>query len=508
MTDAIDPPITMPEGTGPVARSRRQMSTSEDQADLQYDDMFNHYMNNISHEPDEDYEQVVDKVPPPPPPEEWKLIIEDINRNFWDQGGRRAEELEAHDKRLASQLKDDKKYAEALKWTAPNGISFLHFLLRDRRAAECCPRKVIQAIFRHSPISIERAVDGNTHPLTQAILNSYYTQKSPLALNMIAWLNFENPNRQLKNENGEGRRCLEAAFEAMNYEKPIPQLAVLTLVGWATEPMLKGIVTKENLSPLHQAVVFDRGHAEPLNQPKLVRLLLERYEDGIYDPVPPGTYKMTTGEVVLRDKITVYEWHKRTADRFASAGTPSEQGSQSIGQRASGSQAQRQNQQDGKASGRSTPANRSRKPVTRPVPGEISAYVIGNAANDANSANAVKIKQGTAPQSHPGGPTMEQINDKDEQPTDEDKAGAQTLTRARAEGQQNKLAATSSNHDKERKREKMERAEEASRRVKLELQESYLRATISTPKGGDTGEVSEMDETEIKQFFGNDMQSK
>lgn len=49
------------------------------------------------------------------------------------------------------------------------------------------------------------------------------------------------------------------------------------------------------------------------------------------------------------------------------------------------------------------------------------------------------------------------------------------------------------------------KVEETSKKIKNELQEHYLRSIILTPPVEDNAAVSDKDETEIKQFFGNDM---
>ncbi|KAH7146248.1 hypothetical protein EDB81DRAFT_934149 [Dactylonectria macrodidyma] len=420
---------------------------------------------------------------------EWHKIIQDIKEiSRESRGSRKVADL-------ASKLETR---ADVLEWTAPNGFGFLHYLLQDGEAARCCQDKVIMAILQHDPDSIERAVDGDEHPLTLAIINSYDT----LTAVMIYWLQNKHLTRLLRNDKGEGKRCIKAAFDALRSEKPLKQLAACKLVGWATESMLKGVVTEDNLSPLQVAVMFDQGYVDAKLQPKLVKLLLKRYEGSIHDQVSPGRYRIDTGEIVLKQSITVYEWHKRTADRFKSARKALEQQSQSTSDRNSQgnttSQRQGQRQQGRDTSGW--------LPVAKPTANLQRKQSFPHPPADGSNTNSISVKvanneEEKLSQNQPTGAEKEQ------QVPGETKA-SKSLALGRVQGQKTRENGPMNQEAFDNLgKKKLADAEEASKEVKLGLQESYLRATILTPKGGDIGEFVEEDETKIKQFFANDMQN-
>ncbi|KAF4457411.1 Major intracellular serine protease [Fusarium austroafricanum] len=409
--------------------------------------------------------------------EMWDLIMGEMKTM------RQSSEAPKEWENLALKMRNDESYKTALKGTF-NGAGFLHYLVKDIEVARRCTREVATIIIDHNPDSVEQVIDGDEHPLTIAIKASC----DGLFISMLTSLD-QRPIYLLKNEKGEGRRCIKAAFDALRQRGHSSiTIAAYKLAGWASDSMLSGLRTDSNLTPLQIAVTADQSYINGDTQLKLVKLLLKRHEPSIHELVFRGSYQILWGKIFLQDEITVYEWHQRTLDLFKKAQqTPQQPSSLNLDRDRQGiapSQKHGQKINKGSASG-IFPVNGNRgKPNQNNQPGSSAPYPIMTIGSNMER-NEI---------SHSNVPSLAKQPGSSETSDGKLPVSRQLPIRAKQKKLQVHQARNNPN------------VEETSKRIKIELQEHYLRSTILTPPGEDNTAISEIDETEIKQFFGNDMQ--
>ncbi|KAG5785387.1 hypothetical protein H9Q73_000968 [Fusarium xylarioides] len=408
--------------------------------------------------------------------EKWDSIMKEIEKECKKSAPNRQWEP------LILKMRDEESYKDALRGTC-NGTGFLHHFVKDTHIARNCPREVATVIVNHNPDSVEHVIDGgDQHPLTFAIKTSC----DNLFLSMLTSLS-QRGISLLKNDKGEGRQCIRAAFEASRQRcHSSMTIAACKLVGWASESMLSGLKTDDNLTPLQVAVTADQSYFNGNVQLKLVNLLLKLHEPSIHDKVFRGIYKTLWGKVVLQEDISVYEWHQRTLDLFRKDQITAQQSStlNYDRNRQSNTTSQRQGQKmnggSTSTSGMPTSDTNRGKPGQNKQPDSPPMTAALNTEKKEMSRNNVSglAKQpGSSQASH-------------EKPT----ISGQFVMQTRPRKQPFHQAINNPN------------VEETSKKIKNELQEHYLRCIILTPPGEDNAAVTDQDESEIKQFFGNDMQ--
>ncbi|PQE17717.1 hypothetical protein CJF31_00005438 [Rutstroemia sp. NJR-2017a BVV2] len=412
------------------------------------------------------------------PPKEWDGIITIIKKEFPAGPQARSPNLEVEKAKLkqasdvAKKLK--KTYYDALFRTLKSGKTFLHHLLSERSAAQCCHHHVLYAILECNPKSIESTIEGNNvHPLCEAIQNLHYGRNNPLVETMILFMEKENPNRELENENGEGKKCIEVAFEALTTQKPFSLFFLRKLVKWATEPMLLNTDNKDEPIPLHLAVVYARGYEDPKNQPELVKCLLDRCEKSLYVKVPAKRFKLRDCEITVPSSCSVYQWHKLTAKQFLA----------------------------------NSPGNTNAQHDLKP-PRASKNHKEGKTSNENNTSrddpNSKDIKEDQdSDQRSTSAARQTDSSEKEEQQVDNEKCKSQPP------GQLGGAKPTREADRASKLGQRRQEAKKASVEVIRELQLRYLRSTIETPpvdKFNDD-DTSQPDESDAKIFFGEDVRN-
>ncbi|KAG5808134.1 hypothetical protein H9Q71_007307 [Fusarium xylarioides] len=165
--------------------------------------------------------------------EKWDSIMKEIEKECKKSAPNRQWEP------LILKMRDEESYKDALRGTC-NGTGFLYHFVKDIHIARNCPREVATVIVNHNPDSVEHVIDGgDQHPLTFAIKTSC----DNLFLSMLTSL-LQRGISLLKNDKGEGRQCIRAAFEALRQRcHSLMTIAACKLVGWASESMLSGLKT-------------------------------------------------------------------------------------------------------------------------------------------------------------------------------------------------------------------------------------------------------------------------
>ncbi|KAF5639318.1 Intracellular serine protease [Fusarium sp. NRRL 52700] len=411
--------------------------------------------------------------------EMWDSIMREIERECQKSAPIRQWEP------LILKMRNDEFYKDALRGTC-NGAGFLHHFVKNTQVARSCPREVATVIVNHNPNSVEQVVDGgDQHPLTFAIKASC----DNLFLSMLTSLS-QRGISLLKNDKGEGRQCIKAAFDALRQRcHSSMTIATYKLVGWASESMLSGLKTDDDLTPLQVAVTADQSYINGNVQLKLVKLLLKIHEPSIHEKVFRGIYKTLWGKLFLQEDISVYEWHQRTLDLFRKDQNSAQQPSTLSSDRNRQSnaiphrQGQKMNSGSTSTSGMPTANTNRGKPGQNKQPDSpVSSPPMTVASNAEKKEMSGSNVSGLAKK-----PGSSQTSN--EKPT----MSGQFVMQKRPSKQPFHQAINNPH------------VEETSKKIKNELQDHYLRCIILTPPGEDNAEASDQDETEIKQFFGNDM---
>ena len=230
--------------------------------------------------------------------------------------------------------------------TTPDGCTLLHYILTNATLLGVFPGDLMDSILSMDPKAILMTYKDD-NPLAKLIANKDLDpeKRAELAGRLIGFMKRQGETllslgskaseflslQGGDDDDGEevkahepGARCIQEAFN-FNFAKnqgqlPIPIRLLKELVSLATSDMLSERNT-DQLTPLQQTVdyqlsLYELSLDEPKGQLDLARLLLDKYEDGISDRVKKYTrLRMPKKEIKLPNELSVYGWHKFTAER-------------------------------------------------------------------------------------------------------------------------------------------------------------------------------------------------
>ncbi|CZR68748.1 uncharacterized protein PAC_18647 [Phialocephala subalpina] len=190
-----------------------------------------------------------------------------------------------------------------------HGEPFLHHLVGNKNDAETCPMKVLNIILEASPEPTQGKGDINV-PLMQAINNSAIDIAEAIIEHVYL-------KKWTLEDSDAGQTCLQAAFQRQSTQSPRSiRIDILMKLVTIAKPEVLGNRDDCGLLPLYWAVDFSKCCEDPEQQPKLVELLLNLWEQSVKEDIEKNARFRSSTEPLkttnIYETFSVYRWHDFT----------------------------------------------------------------------------------------------------------------------------------------------------------------------------------------------------
>ncbi|KAJ2994552.1 hypothetical protein NUW58_g1527 [Xylaria curta] len=221
----------------------------------------------------------------------------------------------------------------------------LDLILHNNTVFPRFPVELLETILSSDPKTILMPYYGHDNFLTELINKNFYhdqvktTKKEEIVRGIVNFMKRkretlrslgEKVSNALKDEDPNdpeepGTKCIQAAFNFKFSQTrrqgplPIPIDLLRELVNLATSGMLKGKKEDNGPTPLQRTVDYQLALYDRKGQLDLVRLLLDKCEEAIWDRVAKGTMlALPRGGQKLPSETSVFGWHQFTQAQWQS----------------------------------------------------------------------------------------------------------------------------------------------------------------------------------------------